>query len=272
MPATKRPHLRRLAHTNNGRPRLVPPLLFIGDLHGNVHFLESLLAGFPHHTKIFLGDFLDSRQFTRDDEIKTLEIVLDLIEQGEARSCFGNHEWSYLEPAMRCSGYEQAFDIRLKPYKDRMRRLLETFFWLPEQKILVTHAGITHKLWQECKFSVERLPRILTDWSMLPVTETPAGWIGVPRGGSDLVGGTYWCDWYGEFEPVPGIIQILGHTSSLAIHEQLVKETQGIRRRGSNYNIDCLTRTWEVLELKKDGTLRTIGVKEIEVTPPEPQR
>ncbi len=239
---------------------LTAPLLFIGDLHGNLPFLKKVLEQYPDHRKIFLGDFVDSRLHTRDEELECLSTALTLVEEQKARALFGNHEWSYLEPSMRCSGYEQSFDQRIAAYKPRMRELLEHFLWLPEQRILVTHAGLSFAIWQECGFTDDNFAGKLGEWSLLPIQETPAGWIGMPRGGIDRVGGIYWCDWYSEFLPIPGLSQILGHTAALSVQEQLLPSEQGIRQRGSNYNIDCLTRTWEILELTETGNLRRITV------------
>ncbi len=242
--------------TQTSRALLKPPLVVIGDLHGNLPFLRRVLELYPDQTKIFVGDFVDSRSFSRDEELECLETVLSLVEAGKARALFGNHELSYLEPAMRCSGYEGSFDQRLNPLKPRMRQLLEHFFWLPDQRILITHAGLSFTIWQECGFTEENLPGKLGEWSLLPVQETPAGWIGMPRGGIDRVGGIYWCDWYSEFQPIPGIIQVLGHTSALSVQEQSLASEQGIRQRGVNYNIDCLSRLWEILELGEGGELK----------------
>ncbi|MGA9120685.1 MAG: metallophosphoesterase [Bacteroidota bacterium] len=242
------------------RSPLTAPLLFIGDLHGNLPFLKRVLEVYPHHHKVFVGDFVDSRVFSRDEELECLETVLDLVEKGDARALFGNHEWSYLEQSMRCSGFEQSFDLRLNPLKSRMRDLLEHYLWMPEHRILITHAGLSFRIWQECGFTIENLTGKLGEWELLPVQETPAGWIGMPRGGMDSVGGIYWCDWYSEFQPVPGVTQILGHTSALSVQEQLLASEQGIRQRGSNFNIDCLTRVWEVLEFAGQGELRRIVV------------
>ena len=260
MTSGKPTHLRKYRTRKKGRASLSPPLLFVGDLHGNLAFVQSLQKLYPSHVKIFLGDILDSRVFSRTEELGCLELVLDMIEHGEARACFGNHEWSYLEPTMRCSGYDPEFDVQLNPFKDRMRRLFETFFWLPKYKILVTHAGLTWAFWEEFGLSISTLPIRLKEWAQLPISSSPTGRVGIARGGDDRTGGTFWCDWYREFQPVPGIVQIFGHTSGLSIQEQVLPGSQGIRRRGSNYNIDCLARMWEVLELNDKGVLRTVTV------------
>ncbi len=262
MTPGKPTHLRRYRTRERGHASLKPPLLIIGDLHGNLPFLQSLQRQYPLHLKLFVGDILDSRLFSREEELRCLEIVLEMLEHGEARACLGNHEWSYLEPGMKCSGYDSDFDRRVTPFKERIRKHFETFFWLPKYKILVTHAGLAWSIWKEHGLTVSSLTAKLTEWSRLPVTSSPVGRIGLARGGVDPIGGTYWCDWYREFQPVPGIVQVFGHTSGLSIHEQVLPGEQGIRSRGSNYNIDCLSRVWEVLELTEKGSLRTVTVKQ----------
>jgi hypothetical protein len=141
-----------------------------------------------------------------------------------------------------------------------MKELLEHFFWMKEQRILVTHAGLSLTVWRECGCTIENLAGKLTEWTLIPIQETPAGWIGMPRGGIDPVGGIYWCDWYSEFEPVPGVSQILGHTSALSVQEQMLSSELGIREKEKNYNLDCLTRIWEVLELTSGGELHKVPV------------
>ena len=237
------------------------PTLFVGDLHGNLPFLTALEAQYPNHMKIFVGDFVDARtNFSRDDELACLDLVLTMIEAGRARACIGNHEWSYLEPSMRCTLYSHEFDLQLAATKSRMRQHLEFFIWFPSRRIL-THAGLSNQLWQECGFTMEKLPGILTEWSLLPIADTPAGWIGLSRGGLDPTGGIFWCDYYLEFSAVPNLVQVFGHTSGLSGGSGNEDPQRGIRNSGSNYNVDCLSRTWEVLELTSEGMLRPVKIE-----------
>ncbi len=247
---------------------LSSPTLIVGDVHGNVPFLQRLQDLYPEHHKIFVGDFVDSRQYTRADELKSLEMVLAMIARGEARALLGNHEWSYLDPTMRCTGYDEDFDEKLYPFKEKLLTLFEYFVWFPDFHLLITHAGLTFPLWQETGLSIRNLEVVLSRWAEQPAADTPAGRIGLARGGLDPVGGIFWCDWYSEFQPVPRLTQIFGHTSALSVQEEREGQPAGIRRRGSNYNIDCLTRTWEVLELGTSGELRTLTIDQTVMDPP----
>lgn len=56
-----------------------------------------------------------------------------------------------------------------------------------------------------------------------------------------MLGGLFWCDFRQEFEPVPGLTQVFGHTASGG---------DTIRRVADSYCIDCLDRSKEFLELE----------------------
>jgi hypothetical protein len=50
-------------------------------------------------------------------------------------------------------------------------------------------------------------------WAALTSREPHWFWsVGMARGGFTPVGGLLWCDWSREFQPVPGLNQVMGHT------------------------------------------------------------
>lgn len=73
----------------------------IGDIHGQALMLEALLArlGYrntagawrhPGRTAVFVGDFIDRGPH----QLKTLDIVRRMVEEGTARAVLGNHEFN----------------------------------------------------------------------------------------------------------------------------------------------------------------------------------
>lgn len=83
---------------NNGAPQLYD---VIGDIHGHASKLWELLdqlgyrkqAGVYRHPSrqaMFLGDFIDRGP----QQLAVLETVRDMVEQGQARSVMGNHEFN----------------------------------------------------------------------------------------------------------------------------------------------------------------------------------
>lgn len=68
-------------------------LFIIGDIHGEYKFLKEMLKNVPKNTKIiFLGDLIDRGE----DSLKTVQIVKELVNKGEAIAIKGNHEEMFL--------------------------------------------------------------------------------------------------------------------------------------------------------------------------------
>ena len=196
--------------------------VFVGDIHGRVEDVERALG--RDGLKVFVGDFVDSYNRVITDQRKCLDLVLDAIDRGEARAIFGNHELSYLRQHHRCSGWNGAMHHIMQEYRDRIMQKFEPFVLL-EDRILVTHAGLTGHIWERFDCTLDNIADTLRQW--WPQDGSPMHWIGGIRGGSELWGGPFWCHFPNEFKPVEGLVQIFGHTSGY-----------DIRSEGINYCID----------------------------------
>lgn len=186
--------------------------LVIGDLHGQVEIVSKALdTGLP---LIFLGDYLDS--YTREvvDQIDTLMLVIEAVKTGRAQALLGNHEMSYLDRRMRCSGYRLATQLHVDNIHDVMLKHLNIY--IRDDEFLFTHAGVSQRL---LTARSQTLKEYLDGNEYFQVGRARGGSIGA-------VGGLYWCDWR-EFEPVPGIKQIVGHSRG-----------NTIRQKGDNWCID----------------------------------
>ena len=106
--------------------------------------------------------------------------------------------------------------------------------------VLVTHAGLTRQVFELEPCTIAQLDARLTSW--WHDRWSPVHWIGTCRGGSDPVGGTFWCDYNREFEPIPGLTQVFGHTAFGSKGE--------IRRVEDSYNVDCLDVSQKFLTLE----------------------
>jgi len=101
-----------------------------------------------------------------------------------------------------------------------MRALFEPYIW--EGNILVMYAGISAKLLRGLEIAEPNAVRhagqavlsksMLNGWFADMSEDSPYWWIGRARGGRDPIGGPLWCDWDAEFTPIPGLLQIVGHT------------------------------------------------------------
>ena len=185
--------------------------LVVGDLHGQIEIAKAAIK--KDMPVIFMGDYLDSYVRSVTDQVSTLRYVLDAVEAGQARALIGNHEHSYITKGMRCSGWDGATELHVT-HLDLSP--LEDYIWA--EGFLLSHAGVSNRLLKYMDISLE-------DY----LAEENFYQIGRYRGGRDPVGGLFWCDWNQEFEEVPGIPQIVGHTRG---HE--------IRQKGNSYCVDCL--------------------------------
>lgn len=201
--------------------------LIVGDIHGKVEVVQEVLQ--QEHPVIFVGDILDSYEYSVKDSIQCLDLIFEAIDSGKAQCLYGNHELSYMYLSMRCSGYKPATQIHMDGgYRKEMEKRFKHFLYYPGEKpVLITHAGLTNQLWDDYFLNFNTLEERLTEWCTY--THSPAYAIGHVRGGHDPVGGIFWCDWNSEFVPVPGLTQIVGHTRG-----------KGLRKIENSFCIDFL--------------------------------
>lgn len=213
--------------------------LVVGDIHGDVEAVRKALSF--EGGVVFIGDYLDSFEYSVEDQITCLTLVLDACEKEpeRVRAIPGNHERSYLFDHERCSGWKASTYAHVTHLAPRMHKLLQPYVWVRD--FLCTHAGISHMLLTFNKISYQEYLEL----------ERFEG-VGRARGGVGACGGLYWCDWWKEFEPVPHLKQIVGHSSYRPYNEK-----PGIVQKGwghsESYNIDCLMRVYEGLVIDKDG-------------------
>ena len=205
---------------------------FVGDIHGKIEQVQRALEN--DGIIIFVGDFMDSFDRTVEDHEACLKTVLNAIDKGKAQAVFGNHELSYIYGQHKCSGWDMDRKIMFSRYK---QEILSKFKWVIElpDKWLITHAGLHPK--------VQALIHRPTYDGWCEDLRSSAHWIGQWRGGMNVVGGIFWCDFNTEFKPVYGINQVFGHTSGKTIRKLEIP--------GSiNYCIDCLDHKHEFLTLE----------------------
>ena len=220
--------------------------IVVGDIHGDISIVKKVLS-YPCNI-IFLGDFLDSYTASVEDQVECLKMVLEACgsEEGRVQSVIGNHELQYIEPYMRCSGYNFTTQLHVNHLKNLMEQHLKPYLW--HKGFLISHAGISQKL-LDCESLSQKEYLVKKDYEQ----------IGRSRGGYNPCGGLFWCDWWQEFEPVAGVKQIVGHSNF-----RPSGQPEGIVTKGQgdciSYNIDCLTRVPEVLILDKDGNVDIVGI------------
>jgi hypothetical protein len=222
--------------------------IVVGDLHGHLKLYRLIKRTYPDYKITLVGDLVDSCLFSRNEQLALLQEVLDDIEAGTTECIIGNHELSYLWPErMLCSGFSLEFAAQLIPLHSRMLILMKPFIFDRSYTatILITHAGLSAK-------AIDYLPKDIEMFLNDDIrSENGMAFdIGALRGGPAPVGGIFWCDFNQDFEPIPGLRQIFGHTRVDGIQEL----------PGGNYAIDCMEQEHpQVLKIGESGTIEVIN-------------
>lgn len=219
---------------------------FVGDLEGKVARVEEALA--KDGIAVFVGDITDARDpaITHSDYISCYALICEAIIKGKAKACFANHELSYIMPHKHACSWSHGQGLK-RLMDDINPIILQHFkpYHLIRPDFLVTHAGLTNQIWTRYGLTLENLSFKLDKWWM--DSESPAHWIGDSRGGNNPVGGIFWCDYKEDFQPVPQLNQVFGHTRVKGIETWV---TTGEVGEKTNYAIDCLNSSKpEFLEL-----------------------
>lgn len=238
----------------NESPHLVSgERLICGDIHGKIEVVEAMAA--TGKQLIFLGDFLDDYVTTPWEQVACVRRVCGLVETGQARFVLGNHEYSYLNPGMRCSGYKANTDDLVLCEKGRLMSLADSFLRIDD--VLITHAGVHNAIWQKYGLALDHL-----EWRFREAMagDTRDSWyyqVGFSRGGGHNYGGPLWCDWNDEFVYVAGVRQVVGHTRSVrpGSTRNFKQVMVGPHRTNENgdWCIDTLDREPCVLHMSEDG-------------------
>lgn len=203
-----------------------PRTLFIGDLH-NCHTvgIEQLIDELEPDLTIFLGDYFDHFDDTPEIAARMARWLAGSIEHDNRIHLIGNHDLPYMScGSVSCPGYtpEKAVFIAHELDLARWRERSRIFHWVTPT-LLASHAGLSRRFLAEQNINPTRIHDWLAAeevraWQNLDDESRPRIhplWrVGHARtqGHGRGCGGLLWCDWDEEFEPVPGIGQIVGHT------------------------------------------------------------
>ena len=233
----------------------------IGDIHGRI---EVMIAALNNHDRVvFVGDYVDSFDRTKLEQIQCLNLALERHNGGSIVCLRGNHEESYLDPDARCSGWNHVMNTHIMSIKEEVREL-PVYTWV--DGILITHAGVSQHFLEEVlvgkyEYTDEGDLAIINHYLECYYHQE----VGYARGGSKSCGGLLWCDWSEEFTPIAGLRQILGHSAyrpgmmdwatGEMVHEK------GVLVDGENWNIDCLGTSNEYVVIT-DGV---VTIEELDI-------
>lgn len=128
--------------------------LVLGDIHGHWKTLEDILEKYPWDRVILLGDYLDSFSGTSKDHIQCLKNILQLKQQygDKVILLLGNHDFHYLHPNQKYSGYKyetQAYlgNLLVDAIDNGDIKIIHE-----DNKIIYSHAGISNTWFKASKF------------------------------------------------------------------------------------------------------------------------
>ena len=194
--------------------------LIIPDIHNHTHHAEHWLKTQQYDHVVFLGDYFDDFDDTPGDVMNTARWLSARMDVGEDIFLLGNHDAAYLfpdSPQLECPGFtrqkSRAIHEIMKPV--HWQRLQLAHF---EQGWLMSHAGF-HPVWikepnvekilARCGKAMESAERRVVD---------PILGAGKDRGGPQEIGGPLWLD-FGNFVPISGINQLVGHSPGRRVRE-----------------------------------------------------
>lgn len=201
-------------------------VIVIPDVHNKIGLVDAIIQQEPDAGKfIFLGDLFDDY----GDSLKEIKRVASWIKERVHDSRFvflwGNHDipYGFRNRTIPCRGYSIEKDLAIWRVLDEEDFYPWRFFWVA-QGFLLTHAGLHPNflppVWKQVSLGSlkeyllaesEKCLRALNDiysqhWFFLAGDARCH-----PPRGIDA-GGILWCDANQEFQPIPGISQIFGHT------------------------------------------------------------
>jgi len=238
-------------------------ILAVGDIHQTpiLKQIDATIDRIAPDVTIFIGDYFDSFIHDHHDHVRRTAIWL---KQGLLRHdrifLLGNHDLPYAYPYLAtCPGWT--------PEKHRViRSVMEEPDWnklrlsySPNASWLFTHAGVSRGL---IPSGITDVPAWFSEQETVALSSLKARenhWIfrGGTRRGDNTVGGPLWCD-LKDFDPVPGLNQVFGHTAA-SKGQPLIREITS--KNSINFCIDCLNTKSGSLLFLDDGSATEIPLE-----------
>lgn len=221
--------------------------IVVGDIHGKLDIFEALLED-KNQSFVFVGDYVDSFANNYDEQVELLDLLIDTARvRDNITFLMGNHEASYMLPRMRCSGWSYRIQDAIDDRFDVLLSILK--YYAVVENYLITHAGV----------SAAWLPRnieknVAAVAAYLETRPDKLYDIGSSRGGWAAIGGPLWCDHYYDYRDIKGLNQVFGHSA-----RRELDDPPGIfKMYDYDYNVDCLDRVIEVLEINGPDSVKIL--------------
>lgn len=252
-------------------------ILVIPDSHNRWQIVDSIINRHPEVDKIIsLGDIFDDFNDSPQIARQTAQALSRWLDNPKFIWCQGNHDSAVLycnneNPAFYCSGFALAKQKEIKEVLGDKIHNNRLFYWTGDEKgnsqdpngFLLSHAGL-HP--DHLPYSNPNIPFNIIKWLEKESKEATEkakigvmSWIfaaGFSRGGRARLGGLTWMD-YSEFEPIPGINQIFGHTPDRFPRNIITPNSE-------NWCIDTHSNHYSIIEID-DGESGNYGRQKVKI-------
>jgi hypothetical protein len=204
---------------------------------------------------ISLGDLIDNFAESKNDVVKTIELLRELLTWPKFKWIGANHDMWYIynhNRDLRCSGNTQEKADLFKQILGDMRFNYHFYHW--DEYFLYSHAGLNPYHLPPEGFSPEWLERRVAKarGNAEGCIYDPLLYAGYSRGGNQVVGGITWQDWNDDFVPIEGVNQVTGHTRGELPRRILAQESV-------NWCLDTNSRHYAIVE---DGRITIYNTKD----------
>lgn len=211
-----------------------PPTLVVGDVHTRFDAAKKTIERHASRCQrtIFLGDYFDAFGDGPREMRATSQWLRRSLENTTRIHLLGNHDLAYLLPFHEqawCPGWSP---VKQKVFDEEMAGIGIGSFRIACQvgPWLLSHAGVDGEHLDELG-SIGLVEQLEREFARACTGER--SWLfnkGPDRGGTDEKGGILWQDFRGEFAPVAGFNQIVGHTAANGVARAKCLTVSGAHR------------------------------------------
>lgn len=258
--------------------------IIIPDLHNRVDFVESALSSpalQPYDNVVFLGDYFDDFYDTPRDAANSAIWLKQSLHKPNRIHLIGTHDIWYRFPenqfVIASGNTEQKANAINNILTGKDWHMVIPYYY--EQGFLMSHAGVHSYLIGQYALKHKRIfgkyivdnnlqlsAQEIIDQIIKPATEEGLedvknnimnSWFeaGFIRNGIQKVGGITWLDWQQEFQPIPNLNQIVGHSELRVPQSKITKNSK-------NYCIDTKNHHIGILEDGEFTYVETVDVLE----------
>ena len=186
--------------------------ILIPDIHTNHHWVESFLKDKKYDQVIFMGDYFDHYNDTKESNAETAGWLIESLKKPDRIHLLGNHDIPYMFQGMYpCSGYtadrfSSINSVMTQKDWEKLKAVHVIDPWI------VSHAGInrnmSHSIYGFREEYLQKKSEEAFEQARAGI-ECDFFNAGMSRYGPAQVGGITWADWNVDFMPIDGINQVL---------------------------------------------------------------